>query len=296
MDFILNSFPGVLNMIHRNSSPFYDTTRKTFRAHHIRMYPMFNVKNNSSCINGIGTTLHHRGISKAETNKKDSFAQNLELQRSISLASPRGFLFRLNKGGGVRTQAQDNISKITLKGKRIPGQKDGEFSMGKGGQDVSSIIKCSILQRRTLALTSGNKLKELRIKGEKTLLLKAQRGPQNDLSDVFSVDFRARNKRFDLLPPLAKHKVPEESLKGRRITESKDDSLSLGRNQILPRKPEVSDGNKLEIKAVRETYRTKEKYDKGPIDLTRDEVSLERTLKKRVINVFLPAITTDEQY
>lgn len=232
--------------------------------------------------------------------KKDSFVQNLELQRGLSLVSPGGFLFRFNKDNRL-TQLQGNTSKITLQGKRIAGQKDGEFFRNKVNQDVSSIIQQSISERRTLAVTSASKLKELRIEGAKTFLLKAQENPRNERLDAISVNFENRRDKVSLsLPPLAKYKAPDESPNGKRITELKDSSLSLACNQILPWKPDVSDENKFQIKALMEKDRALEKTKNADQSFIRHEsddiivISERKSHKKRMINVFLPAISTEE--
>ena len=286
-------------MIDRKSSLFYDTTRKTFTAHHIRMYPMFNAKNNNTGIKGICTTLHHRDIRNTDT-KKGTFVQNLELQRGLSLASPGGFLFRLSKDDREKTQAGGSSAKITLQGKRIVGHKDGELFSGRAGYDVPSIIKRTILQRRTLALTSASKLKELRIEGAKKFLLKAQENPQNERIDVLSINLKDRRDRENLLPPMAKHKGLNESQKLERITELKDSSISWDCNQILPRKPENLDEKKMQLKALRETHEVTDKEkckskSKGFTQVESAEMVSEITQKKRIINVFLPAISIEEQ-
>ena len=288
-------------MIDDKLSHFSDTTRKTFTAHLIRMNPMFNSsKNRNTCINGISTRLHHRGIRNANT--KASFVENLELQRSLSFASPGGFLFRLNRDDGVKSLTQRDPAKIMLQGKRISsGQKEGEFFRSRVGQpDVSSIIRQSILQRSKLALGSASNFKDLRIEGETTFLLKAEKNPQNHGMDKPPVSLKPRKGNVEILPPLAKHRAHDKSQKQKRIAELKDTSLSLDGNQILPAaKQDVSVENKMENKVSRRAHRVadKTKYDRNSfICFGSEEMISDRTQRKRTITVFLPVISTDEQY
>ena len=279
-------------------SHFSDTTRETFTAHHIRMYPMFNSsKNSNTCINGISTRLHHRKIRNAIKNTKASFVENLELQRSLSFASPGGFLFRLNKDDGVKSLTQRDPAKITLQEKRISsGQNEGEFFRSRVGQpDVSSIIRQSILQRSKLALGSASNFKDLRIEGETTFLLK---NPQNHGMDKPPISLKPRKGK--ILPPLAKHRAHDRSQKQKTITELKDTSLSLDGNQILPAaKQDVSVENKMENKLSRRAHRVADKTKcnrNGFICFGGEEMISDRTQGKRTITVFLPVISTDEQY
>lgn len=291
-------------MIDDKLSHFSDTTRKTFTAHHIRMYPMFNSsKNSNTCINGISTRLHHRRIRNAIKNTKASSVENLEFQRSLSFASPGGFLFRLKKDDGVKSLTQRDPPKITLQGKRISsGQKEGDFFRSRVGQpDVSSIIRQSILQRSKLALRSASNFKDLRIEGETTFLLKAEKNPQNHGMDKPPVSLKPRKGNVEILPPLAKHRAHDKSQKQKRITELKDTSLSLDGNQIMPAaKQDVSVENKMENKVSRRAHRVadKTKYDKnhGFICFGSEEMITDRTRRKRTITVFLPVFSTDEQY
>ena len=284
-------------MIDGKSSAFYDTASQTFTAHHTRMYPMFNSKNNNACIKGISTKLHHREIQNADKKKNSDFIQDLELQRSLSLASPRGFLFRLHKDGGSTTQSQGTKAAIMLHGRRILRQKEGEFCRSYPvSQDVSSVIRQSILQRRTFSLLTASKLKQLRIVGETTFLLKARRNLQKDAPyrETIPVNLQPRDERIGPLPPLAKH---EESQTQNEFTELKDSSLFLDCKQISPGKPILSDTNKKESKVTRETFGSmdKERYNNSCfLHLKNEETSSKSTQKKRTITVFLPVIPTDD--
>lgn len=279
-------------MIERNSTFLYDPMKKPFSAHH--MYPMFN----AGSLSGIGTKIHHRDVPN-EDRKKDSFIQNVELQRSLSFVSPRGFLFRLNKDERTLSQRQGNIKRDT---RRIHEKTDArEFyttKVGRAQQDVSSIIQNSILQRRNLALKSASKLKELRVDGAN--LLKADGNPQHERLDVFSpIDFKARKDRATILPLLTKHKtLGDDSVQRRRkaMDFKAYSPLSINSNQILPRKPEI-----LEMKAFdnfpKEKHRTEEniKFESNVVHQEHDGIISEGIQRRRTIDVFLPAITTDEE-
>lgn len=263
-------------------------------------YPMFNSKKNNAGIKGISTRLHHKEIRNADKKKNSDFIQDLEIHRRLSLASPRGFLFRLHKDGGSRTQSQGTHAAIMLRGRRIPGQKDGEFYRSSPVcQDVSSVIRQSILQRRTPSLLTASKLKQLRIVGETTFLLKAQKNLQKDTPHrgTIPVNLEPRDERIDPLPPLAKHKAYEESQTENEFTELKDSSLSLDCKQLSPGKRNVSDTNKKGSKVSRETFGSmdQERYNSSClVHLKNEETSSKSTQKKRTITVFLPVIPTDD--
>ena len=257
---------------------------------------------NSSNYGITGTRLHRRGIQNAIKNTKPSFVENLELQRSLSFASPGGFLFRLNKDDGVKSLTQGNPAKITLQGKRIcSGKNEGKFFRSTVGQDVSSILRQSILQRSKLALRSASNFKDLRIDGETTYLLKAEKNPQNHCMNKSPVSLGSRKGNVDVFPPLAKYRAHDKSQKQKRTsTESQDTSLSLDGNQILPAaKQDVSVENKMENKVFRRAHRVadKTKYNRNGFMCLGSEESISdrRTQSKRIITVFLPVISTDEQ-
>ncbi|KAJ7376525.1 hypothetical protein OS493_034262 [Desmophyllum pertusum] len=280
-------------MIERNSAFLNDPMKKSFSAHH--MYPMFNA---GSLLSGIGTKIQHWDVPN-EDRKKDSFIQNVELQRSLSFVSPRGFLFRLNKDERTLSQRQGNIKRARRIHEKTDAREFYTTKVGREQQDASSIIQNSILQRRNLALKSASKLKELRVDGAN--LLKADGTPQHERLDVFSpIDFKARKDRATILPLLTKrHKtLGDDSVQRRRkaMDFKAYSPLSINSNQILPRKPEV-----LEMKAFdnfpKKKHRTEEniKFESNVVHQENDGIISEGTQKRRTIDVFLPAITTDEE-
>lgn len=289
-------------MIDRNPAFFYDPIKRSFTAHHIRMYPMFNTEN----ISAVGTKLHHRDVPN-ENREMNSFDQNVELQRNLSLVSPGGFLFRLNKDLNkderVQSHRQGNIKRDK---RRIHDKTSYEefFSsvVSCDQRDVSSIIQNSILQRRNLALKSASRLKELRVEGANKFLLKAEDNLQNERLDALSIDFKARKDGATLLPQLRKPQTMHDFIKRRRkATDFKAYSpLSINSNQILLRQPEVSTMKELD-NCPKEKQRTENNLNTDcPKNVIRHE-SLgiisepERTQIRRTINVFLPAISTDEE-
>lgn len=264
------------------------------------MYPMFN----TGSINAIGTKLHHKEVPN-ESRKKDSFLQNVEIQRSLSLVSPGGFLFRLNKDlhkdERVQSHRQGNIKRDK---RRIHDKTERpEFFtsvVGCDQRDVTAIIQNSILQRRNLALKSASKLKELRVEGANKFLLKAEDDPKNKRFDEFSIDFKARKDAATLLPQLARptgKALGNSAQRRRKVTDFKAYSpLSINSNHISLRKPEVSEMKSFDTCSKEKHITVDDKtFERNVLHYGSEGIISERTEKRRTINVFLPAISTDEE-
>ena len=222
-------------------------------------------------------------------------SRNLNLQRNLSLASPGGFLFRLNKETRFYAYSRDNNIKMTLQGKRIFAEREREISRSYFSKDALSVLQRSILQRRSLPFSSERKLKDLRITGTKTVLLKARENLRNERLDLLSLDVETRKNKLDFrLPPLRKHKLPNDFLTGRK------GNSAFVCSRILPWKKDNLDEHKLEIKSTKEKGVFPEKEKANSKRLLRREIeeilviSTEKNpQKKRIINVFLPAISTE---
>jgi len=289
-------------MINRKTAAFYDPMKRSVTAHHIRMYPMFNM----GSISAVGTKLHHKDV-PIRGRKMHSFVQNVELQRNLSLVSPGGFLFRLNKDShkdeGVQSHRQRNIKRDK---KRIHDKTSQEefFSsvVSYDQRDVSSIIQNSILQRRNLALKSASRLQELRVEGANKFLLKGD-NLQNKRVDALSIDFKARKDGVNLLPRLRKPQTMKDiDIKRRRkLTDLKTrySPLSINSNQILLRQPEVSIMKELDNYPEKQRTETNSNADYARNVLQYESHGVisepERPQTRRTINVFLPAIATDEE-
>ena len=239
--------------------------------------------------------LHHRDIRTVDTNG-NRFVKKLELQRNLSLASPGGFLFPLNKETRFYAYSRDNNVKMTLQGKRSFAEREREISRSYFSKDASSVLQRSILQRRSLPFPSESKLKDLRIEGTKPVLLKARENLPNERLNLLSVDVETRKNKLDFsLPPLRKDKLPNDFL-----TERKEVSAFVC-SRILPWKQDNLDKNKLEIKStsLREKGGFPEKEKENSKRLLRREIeeilviSEKNPQKKRIINIFLPAISTE---
>lgn len=289
-------------MINRKTAAFYDPMKRSVTAHHIRMYPTFN----TGRISAVGTKLHHKDV-PIRGRKMHSFVQNVELQRNLSLVSPGGFLFRLNKDShkdeGVQSHRQRNIKRDK---KRIHDKTSQEefFSsvVSYDQRDVSSIIQNSILQRRNLALKSASRLQELRVEGANKFLLKGD-NLQNKRVDALSIDFKARKDGVNLLPRLRKPQTMKDiDIKRRRkLTDLKTrySPLSINSNQILLRQPEVSIMKELDNCPEKQRTQTNSNADYARNVLQYESHGVisepERPQTRRTINVFLPAIATDEE-
>ena len=285
-------------MIQGTSAPFYEPVKRSLTAHHIRMYPMFSGVNTGN-IYGIGTKLHHRNGRIQNGQKNDSYTENLDLQRSLSLVSPRGFLFRLNKNEAVQSQRHDKRRIYSKDDRREDLFTTTEVGVYEGN-NVSSIIQKSILLRRNLALKSASKLKELRIEGANKFMLTTENNPAQyeRLGVRFSpIGLKARKDGPNLLPLLPKHRRTHDNSLQRRTkpTSGKIYSpLSIECNQILPRQPET----KVLQNCPGEKHRgsVNKNYESNVAEKGDDGIILERSRKKRTINVFLPAISTDEEF
>jgi len=289
-------------MINRKTAAFYDPMKRSVTAHHIRMYPMFNM----GSISAVGTKLHHKDV-PIRGRKMHSFVQNVELQRNLSLVSPGGFLFRLNKDShkdeGVQSHRQRNIKRDK---KRIHDKTSQEEFLSSvvsyDQRDVSSIIQNSILQRRNLALKSASRLQELRVEGANKFLLKGD-NLQNKRVDALSIDFKARKDGVNLLPRLRKPQTMKDiDIKRRRkLTDLKTrySPLSINSNQILLRQPEVSIMKELDNYPEKQRTETNSNADYARNVLQYESHGVisepERPQTRRTINVFLPAIATDEE-
>ena len=239
--------------------------------------------------------LHHREIRTVDTNGS-RFVKKLEQQRNLSLASPGGFLFSLNKETRFYAYSRDSNVKMTLQGKRIFAEREREISRSYFSKDALSVLQRSILQRRSLPFSSESKLKDLRIKGTKTVLLKARENLRNERLDLLSVDVETRKNKLDFsLPPLRKGKLPNDFL-----TRRKEDSEFVY-SRILPWKQDNLDKNKLEIKSTKEkgVFTKKDKENSKRFKIRREIedpfiISEKNPQKKRTINVFLPAISNED--
>ena len=293
-------------MIDRKTAAFYDPMKRSFTAHHIRMYPMFNTGN----ISAVGTKLHHKDAPN-KGGKMHSFVQNAELQRNLSLVSPGGFLFRLNKDSHkderVQSHGPENIKrdKKRIHDKTIASQEEF-FSrvVSYDQRDVSSIIQNSILQRRNLALKSARRLQELRVEGANKFLLKGEVNLQNERVDGLSIDFKTRKDGSTLLPRLRKPQaMNDRDLKRRpKLTDLKTrySPLSINSNQILLRQPEVSTMKELDNCPEKQRTETNSNTDYANNVLQHKSHGIisepERPQTRRTIKVFLPAISTDEEH
>ena len=293
--------------IDRKTGAFYDPIKRSFTAHHIRMYPMFNTGN----ISVVGTKLHQKDVPNLPNGgrKMNSFVQSVELQRNWSLVSPGGFLFRLNKlnshkGERVQSQRQGNIKRDK---KRIHDKTSQQefFSrvVSYDQRDVSSIIQNSILHRRNLALKPASRLQELRVEGANKFLLKAEDNLQNERLDALSIDFKTRKDGSTLLPRLRKPQTMNDlDVKRRRkLTDFKTrySPLSIKSNQILLRQPEVSTVKELDNCPEKQRAETNlnTDYEKNVLQHETHGTNSkpERPQTRRTIKVFLPAISTDEE-
>lgn len=240
--------------------------------------------------------LHHREIRTVDTNGS-RFVKKLEQQRNLSLASPGGFLFSLNKETRFYAYSRDSNVKMTLQGKRIFAEREREISRSYFSKDALSVLQRSILQRRSLPFSSERKLKDLRITGTKTVLLKARENLRNERLDLLSLDVETRKNKLDFsLPPLRKDKLPNDFLTGR-----KEDSAFVC-SRILPWKQDNLNKNKLETKfsrAEKGVFTEKDKENSKRFKIRREIedpfiISEKNPQKKRTINVFLPAISTED--
>ena len=240
--------------------------------------------------------LHHREIRTVDTNGS-RFVKKLEQQRNLSLASPGGFLFSLNKETRFYAYSRDSNVKMTLQGKRIFAEREREISRSYFSKDALSVLQRSILQRRSLPFSSERKLKDLRITGTKTVLPKARENLRNERLDLLSLDVETRKNKLDFsLPPLRKGKLPNDFLTGR-----KEDSAFVC-SRILPWKQDNLNKNKLEIKSSRAekgVFTEKDKENSKRFKIGREIedpfiISEKNPQKKRTINVFLPAISTED--
>ena len=229
-------------------------------------------------------------LSKEDKNRS-SFVQNMELQRSLTLVSPGGFLFRLNKlKDNAAKNRRQNGSAIVLQGKTLSSDfealenKRDLFVRNSERRDVATIIKQSILQRQTHSLAASN-WKGLRIEGKTTFDLKTlenqRKGP---MAEAYSRGFK---EKVNLLPPEGKRKTIDELRE-----------LNLDFNKVLLRKPGVQNKNRIEGKFQREEYKTANNKNNDnlksiipPLMTTAPD-----SPKKRTIIVFLPVVSTDEQF
>lgn len=264
---------------------------------------MFNAGNMSA----VGTKLHQKDVPNGG-RKMDSLAQNVEIQRNLSLVSPGGFLFRLNKDSHkderVQSHRQGNLKRDKRRIHDKTSQEEFFSSVESYDQrDVSTIIHNSILQRRKLALKSASKLKELRVEGANKFQLKAEDNLQNERLDALSIDFNTRKDGASLLPRLRKPQIMNnlDVNKRRKFTNFKMYSpLSIKSSQILLREPEV-----LSMKEELDNCPVKQKTeDNLNTDYARNVfqnashgtiTEPERPQTRRTINVFLPAIPKDEE-
>ena len=254
---------------------------------------MLNMKNNPA--RRTCSRLNSRGKKVAKnTRSTASFVQNLELQRALTLACPRGFLFHLNKDSrGVKTRALNEVS-MMLQGKRISAQledleKERVASDTNSSLNVSSIIKQSILERRTLSLLTASKLKDLSIKGKTKFYLKTTEKPGKDSMNVPQVNFKPPKKNLNVLPRLEKHKTYDE-----------DRRLYLDCNKVLLEKPRALNKNRKNWQVTKERYEAanKENSNSNPAVgslkkwIISEEIS---SRKKRTVTIFLPLVQVDDQ-
>ena len=230
-------------------------------------------------------------LSKEDKNRS-SFVQNMELQRSLTLVNPGGFLFRLNKLKDNTTKnRRQNRSATVLQGKTISSDfkvsenKRDLFVRNSERQDhVASIIKQSILQRQTHSLAAG-KWKGLCIEGKTTFELKTLEDHRKGLmAEAYSRGFK---EKVNLLPPVEKRKTKDEL----RLSE-----LNLDFSKVLLRKPGVLNKNRTEGKFQREEYKTaNNKNDNLKSIIPPPMTTAPDSPKKRTIIVFLPVVSADEQ-
>jgi len=232
-------------------------------------------------------------LSKEDKNRS-SFVQNMELQRSLTLVSPGGFLFRLNKLKDNTTKnRRQNGSAIVLRGKTISSDfkvsenKRDLFVRNSERQDhVASITKQSILQRQTHSLAAG-KWKGLCIEGKTTFELKTlenhRKGP---MAEAYSRGFK---EKVNLLPPVEKRKTKDEL----RLRE-----LNLDFNKVLLRKSGVLNKNRTEGKFQREEYKTANNKNNDNLKsiIPAPMTTAPDSPKKRTIIVFLPVVPAEEQF
>lgn len=230
-------------------------------------------------------------LSKEDKNRS-SFVQNMELQRSLTLVNPGGFLFRLNKLKDNTTKnRRQNRSATVLQGKTISSDfkvsenKRDLFVRNSERQDhVASIIKQSILQRQTHSLAAG-KWKGLCIEGKTTFELKTLEDHRKGLmAEAYSRGFK---EKVNLLPPVEKRKTKVEL----SLSE-----LNLDFSKVLLRKPGVLNKNRTEGKFQREEYKTaNNKNDNLKSIIPPPTTTAPDSPKKRTIIVFLPVVSADEQ-
>ena len=185
---------------------------------------------------------------------------------------------------------------MKLQGKRIFAEREREISRSYFSKDALSVLQRSLLQRRSLPFSTESKLKDLRITGTKTVLLKARENLRNERLDLLSVDVEKGKNILDFsLPPLRKGKLPNDFL-----TRRKEDSEFVY-SRILPWKQDNLDKNKLEIKSTKEkgVFTKKDKENSKRFKIRREIedpfiISEKNPQKKRTINVFLPAISTED--
>ncbi|PFX15969.1 hypothetical protein AWC38_SpisGene19780 [Stylophora pistillata] len=280
------------------SMTFDEHVKGPSTTHHIRMFPMFNdMKEGNVC--GIGTKLHCRnshGIS-GRGQKKDSYIESFELPRSLSLASPRGFLFRLYKNEPGKSLSQGKIEKCSKSDRRE--DLYTAFAVGNNQRShVSSIIQKSILQRRNLALKSASKLTELRIEGANKFTVTSENDSQSEHFGVrisSGIGLKGRKQGTNLLPLLPKHRRTHDSSLQQTIKAVSNKvypSLRINCNQILPRQPE----EKIFQNRPKEKSRgsNDQNCEGKAVDNEEARVFSGRTPKRRTINVFLPNISTDQ--
>lgn len=249
-------------------------------------------------MSAIGTKLHHREV-PGEDRKKDSFLQNVELQRSLSLVSPGGFLFRLNKDfhkdERVQSHRQGSIKRDKRRIHDKTGQREFFTSVVDCGQrDVASIIQNSILQRRNLSLKSASKLKELRVEGANKFPLKAENDLRNERMGKYGTTLLPQLPR-----PTDKTLCTSSQQRRKAMSFKAYSALSVNSNHILLRKAEVSKMKPFETctKEKDKTVDTKT-FASDVVQFESEGIISERTQKpekRRTIDVFLPAISTDEE-
>lgn len=236
---------------------------------------------------------HNREMEHLSRQNKNSsnFVQNLELQRSLTLASPGGFLFRLNKlKDNAAKNRRQNGTAIMLQGKTISSHlevlenKRNLFVRNSERQDVAAIIKQSILQRRIRSL-AATKWMGLRIEGETMFELKTlENQRKSSMEEAYSRDFK---EKVNLLPPVEKRKTKDELRE-----------LNLDFNKVLLRKPGVLNKNRTEGKFQREEYKTAKNNNNDTLKSTIPPTTTTTPVspQKRIITVFLPVVSADEQF
>ena len=238
---------------------------------------------------------------RVHQSNENSFMENISLQKSLSLVSPEGFLFRLNNEERGKRQSQEGIRETDNAAERAAShplqQNDNKSIGGKAvARDVSSIIQCSILQRRTRSITSPRKLEQLRIEGETKALSKTEY--EIGRTHMFPRSLKAKQDEFKQLPPLKtyktslplttkkdnKHSRSVHSVQRTKMAELNEPLVSAGCYQLLPRKP---------IRNVHKYAR------KSSAHWTREHFDINETVSERekscklTITVVLPAVTTD---